>query len=109
MKESISRGDSVSWRDELAAKDLEFEFFFLGLRMTDGVSASEFLRSFGLPMEEHYGQLLQELTTQGLIERDGDRTFLSTRGLMLADGVVERFLDPRERRRRSPDAPFVKP
>ena len=68
------------------------EFFFLGLRMREGVAVEAFRRSFGIPPEEAYPVALAELLSNGLLERQGDWLRLSGRGMMVANQVFMRFL-----------------
>jgi oxygen-independent coproporphyrinogen-3 oxidase len=68
------------------------EFFFLGLRMREGVAVEAFRRSFGISPEEAYPYELAELLSNGLLERQGDWLRLSGRGMMVANQVFMRFL-----------------
>ena len=43
------------------------EFLFLGLRMTDGVSAEEFASCFGREMDWVYGYVIRRNTDDGLV------------------------------------------
>ena len=44
------------------------EFMFLGLRLTDGVSACEFEKCFGQHLEAVYGDVIQRNIQDGLLE-----------------------------------------
>jgi oxygen-independent coproporphyrinogen-3 oxidase len=77
---------AVSQRDAMA------EFFFLGLRMREGVAVEAFHNSFGISPEEAYPYELAELLSNGLLEREGDWLRLSGRGMMVANQVFMRFL-----------------
>lgn len=68
------------------------EFMFLGLRMTEGISRDEFERSFGMPIEAAYVQVLPELQSQGLIEKREGRIYLTDRGMDVANYVMAQFL-----------------
>jgi|GEM_PF-6254614 len=46
-------------------------------------------------LSEAYGPELDELVQYGLIEWDGERLRLSRRGILLANEVAVRFLEPR--------------
>ena len=83
---------SVSWREELSAESIHFEFFYLGLRRTEGVSLSDFERLFGVSAHSIYGTALQELSAEGFVRDDGDGISLTSSGIALADSVYERFL-----------------
>ena len=45
------------------------EFLFLGLRMTDGISAQEFEQQFGERLERRYGDFLRKYEKTGHLER----------------------------------------
>lgn len=83
---------SVSWREELSLESMHFEFFYLGLRRTEGVSLSDFERLFGVSPRSIYGTALQELAAEGFVRDDGDVVSLTSSGIALADSVYERFL-----------------
>jgi oxygen-independent coproporphyrinogen-3 oxidase len=83
---------SVSWREELSIESIHFEFFYIGLRRTEGVSLSHFERLFGVSARSIYGTALQELAAEGFVRDDGDGISLTSSGIVLADSVYERFL-----------------
>ena len=47
---------------------LSFEYFFLGLRKTAGVSISKFAERFGASIEDYYGPLSSILVNNGFME-----------------------------------------
>ena len=53
---------------ELSAEEQMEEFMFLGLRMTEGVSAAGFEAVFGKRMEEVYGAVIERNIRDGLLE-----------------------------------------
>ncbi|MFX3616035.1 MAG: radical SAM family heme chaperone HemW [Sporolactobacillus sp.] len=68
------------------------EEMFLGLRLMQGVSKKAFFNKFGRSMESIYGQQIEKLKKQGLLEEFEDRIKLSTRGIFLGNNVFEAFL-----------------
>lgn len=68
------------------------EFFFLGLRKTDGVKKQDFYRMFDVPAEEIYGAQMTQLIRQGLLFDDGQKLALTEKGLDLANFVFAEFL-----------------
>lgn len=71
------------------------EFMFLGLRMTEGISAEEFARCFGKSLDRVYGEVIRKNRDDGLLEwRTGTsvRLALTERGLDLANYVMAQFL-----------------
>jgi oxygen-independent coproporphyrinogen III oxidase len=76
----------------LTGRDAMAEFFFLGLRMLDGVEPAQFRREFGCTVAEAYPGEVERLTAEGLIECRGGFLRLSGRGLCLANQVFMRFI-----------------
>lgn len=76
----------------LTVKDQMEEFMFLGLRLTDGVSAAEFNKKFGVPIETVYGSVLERQIGQKLLERKADRIRLTGLGMDVCNTVMEKFL-----------------
>ena len=70
------------------------EFMFLGLRLTDGISAKVFADTFGVPIEEVYGEVLKRLKKQELIVWDdqSQRISLTARGVDVSNYVLAEFL-----------------
>ena len=79
-------------REELTVKDEMEEFMFLGLRMMRGVSKSEFLRLFGIPMDQVYGEPLYKMEKNGLLEITEDRVRLTESGIHISNYVFAQFL-----------------
>ena len=77
---------------ELSLEDKMEEFMFLGLRMMQGVSGNEFLGRFGRNMWKIYGQVLDKLQDQGLIEIEAPWVRLSRRGIDVSNRVFREFL-----------------
>ena len=76
----------------MTAEDRMEEFMFLGLRLTDGVSETEFLRRFGKPMEEVFGDVAERQLQQGVIRRKDRRIALTAYGLDVANYVMAEYL-----------------
>jgi oxygen-independent coproporphyrinogen-3 oxidase len=89
--QGVRDGASVSWREPLEPRALMFEFFYLGLRRTSGVTRSRYNELFGMAAFEHYVPVLQELAHEGFIVLDDDAITLTTRGIAVADSVFERL------------------
>ncbi len=78
--------------EQLSEKDRMAEFMFLGLRMTAGVSAGEFLAQFGVPMEQVYGLVIRKYRDCGLLKEDGDRLCLTEAGINVSNYIFSDFL-----------------
>lgn len=70
------------------------ESFFLGLRLNRGVDLQEIENRYGQSMKWARGAI-DELSEDGLLEKDGDRIRLTPRGRLLSNEVFERFLAPK--------------
>ncbi|MCI8410535.1 MAG: oxygen-independent coproporphyrinogen III oxidase [Lachnospiraceae bacterium] len=78
--------------ETLSKKDKMSEFMFLGLRRMCGVSMIDFVKFFGLPMEQVFGETLQKLEKEELIKINGDKVFLTDRGIDVSNFVFAEFL-----------------
>jgi oxygen-independent coproporphyrinogen-3 oxidase len=68
------------------------ESFFLGLRLTGGISLFELAAEFGAAAVEPARIVISELVENGLLERSGDCMRLTPRGRLLSNEVFERFI-----------------
>ena len=68
------------------------EFMFLGLRLTKGISISEFERQFGKNIRDVYGKVIDKYADLGLLEICGDYLRLSEKGLDVSNTVMADFL-----------------
>ena len=76
----------VSWQSALE------ESFFLGLRLTRGVSLAELAAKFGRDAVDNTQPAIAELVEGRLMEHFGDYVCLTPRGRLLSNEVFERFL-----------------
>ena len=76
----------------LTKEEMMEEFMFLGLRKMQGVSRTRFEHCFGNPIEEVYGDALNKLTEEGLLEIEGDHIRLTKRGIDVSNSVFCEFL-----------------
>lgn len=79
-------------RETLSENDLMEEFMFLGLRMTSGISKSEFFQTFGKKIEDIYKPIIDKWMSQGLIEQNSDNIRLTDEGLNLSNTVLSDFI-----------------
>jgi oxygen-independent coproporphyrinogen-3 oxidase len=68
------------------------ESFFLGLRLNRGVSLAALKAQFGEAAIDGYHTVIADLIQDGLLEHDGDRLRLTSRGRLLSNEVFARFL-----------------
>ena len=83
---------AISWREQLDHDALMFEFLYLGLRKTEGVSSQRFNELFGVALNQRYGKTVDELIDGGYLSVESDRLKLTSQGIKLADSVFERLL-----------------
>ncbi len=68
------------------------EFVMLGMRMTDGIDESEFLRRFGVSFEERYGKALEPFVRDGFVIRRDGVTRFSDEGFYVSNAVLSEIL-----------------
>ena len=78
--------------EKLTKKDMEEEFFYVGLRMTAGVSLSEFERRFGVSAKEVYPGLMETFVKEKAARFEGDRFVLTDYGLDVSNYIMAQFL-----------------
>jgi oxygen-independent coproporphyrinogen-3 oxidase len=76
----------------LTEREAMAEFFFLGLRMLEGVEPERFRREFGVSLEAAYPGALPELIGDGLLAWRRGRLKLTGKGLDLANRVFLKFV-----------------
>ena len=92
LREYLEEDFAPREAQKLSKNDRMAEFFYLGLRMTAGVSKAEFVRRFGLGAEAVYGEVLKDLAAQQLLEDTGTYYRLTPFGRDVSNQVLYRFL-----------------
>ena len=80
-----SQDDSLREREFVSKTDGRFETLMLGLRMTCGVSESEF--------QERHGVSLRKFEHEGLLQHKTDRWSLTRRGMDVQNAVLVELMD----------------
>ena len=89
----IRAGSDVSQVEEVVTERAAMEeFCFLGLRMTRGIYAKIFSERFGKNIFEVYGNVIEKNLRLGLLAVDGDRIFLTERGMEVGNVVLAEFI-----------------
>ena len=89
----IRAGGDVSELEEIVTRQAAMEeFCFLGLRMTAGISAKIFRERFSKDIFDVYGAVIEKNLKLGLLEIDGDKIFLTDRGMKIGNVVFADFL-----------------
>ena len=78
--------------EKLTKKDMEEEFFYVGLRMTAGVSLPEFERRFGVSAKDVYPGLMEMVVEEKAAVFQGDRFVLTDYGLDVSNYIMAQFL-----------------
>lgn len=95
-RDDFRAGRQIEERELLTNQAQMEEFMFLGLRLTEGISEEEFFRRFSCTLETVYGDVLQELAGQELMERyerEGAAFWrLTKRGIDVSNCVLAEFL-----------------
>jgi oxygen-independent coproporphyrinogen-3 oxidase len=87
-----ARGSELETVTTVSASQALEEAWFLGLRLTEGVSLAAIEREFGESALRAFQPILLEAQQQELIEYDQYRARLTQRGRLFANDVFERFL-----------------
>ena len=78
--------------EKLTKKGMEEEFFYVGLRMTAGVSLPEFERRFGVSAKDVYPGLMEMFVEEKAAVFQGDRFVLTDYGLDVSNYIMAQFL-----------------
>lgn len=78
--------------ETLTSEDEMAEFMYLGLRCMKGVSTSEFEQCFEVRLKDIYGEVIEMLTGQGLLEEKGGRIALTKKGIDVSNLVFAEFV-----------------
>ncbi|MBU3712657.1 MAG: oxygen-independent coproporphyrinogen III oxidase-like protein [Limnohabitans sp.] len=84
-------GQAVAQSDEVARKDLPFEFMLNALRLREGFELTQFSERTGLPLSA-IQKALAEAETKGLVTRDFQRVTPTERGFDFLSDLQEIFL-----------------
>ncbi|MDD3052389.1 MAG: coproporphyrinogen III oxidase, partial [Candidatus Cloacimonetes bacterium] len=78
--------------EKLTDIEKQEEFMFMGLRLTEGISESDFKNRFSHNIYDVYGKELKVLIEEELIKFQKGRLFLSERGIDVSNQVFEKFI-----------------
>jgi putative coproporphyrinogen dehydrogenase len=79
-------------RHALSKKEQMEEFFFLGLRRTEGITEMDFVARFSVDMHQLYGEVLSQLVKEGYLIHKNSRYYFTEEGLDLSNQLLVRFL-----------------
>ena len=78
--------------DAIDKKDAMAEFMYLGLRMTEGITRSEFETAFRVTIESVYAKELKQSVAEELLTMNAGRIALTPYGMDVSNYVLARFL-----------------
>ena len=91
--ERIGSGEDLREEIEVLTKeDAMEEFMFLGLRKMQGISGIQFENCFGNTIEEIYGDVLEKLEQEKMLEVKEDKIRLTKGGIDVSNYVFCEFL-----------------
>jgi oxygen-independent coproporphyrinogen-3 oxidase len=80
--------------EQLDRGQLALESLMLGLRTAEGIELAAFRRRYGIDLAAANADWIAQLAADGLARLDGTRLTLTLDGLVVADGLAERFVLP---------------
>lgn len=92
LKNSASLETIREEREILTQEACMEEFMFLGLRMTDGISAAAFEEQFGRKPAEVYKKVLDKYCGLGMLEQKQGRISLTRQGISVSNVILADFL-----------------
>ena len=79
-------------KHSLSKEEQMEEFFFLGLRRTEGVSETDFVARFSVDIHKLYGEILSRLVEEGYLIHKNARYYFTPEGLDLSNQLLVRCL-----------------
>lgn len=89
---NLENSDFYCEKEILTTEDKYSEFMFMGLRMNDGVSETEFINHFGCTPEEKYGDVIAKHIRNGLLKKEEQRIQLTDKGRDVCNYVMADFV-----------------
>lgn len=84
----------IQEREHLNEEQQMIEWVYLGLRQTDGIPIDRFNQQFDVDFCTVYGKMISCMKEEGLMKADDATCSLTSKGLLLLDSIIERFLIP---------------
>jgi oxygen-independent coproporphyrinogen-3 oxidase len=84
-----SGGSAETMREKI---DAASEFVFLGLRLNGGVNLREYKQMSGGELDGRYGEDIERLIEDGLLELDADTLRLTKKGMLFSNEVFAVFV-----------------
>ena len=91
--EAYLRGEYFSCGKKIGALEREVEFIMLGLRMSEGISKSDFSSRFGIDFDAKYGEKISNLNQFFSTKGTDERVALNERGFEVSNMLLAQILD----------------
>lgn len=95
LSQYLKSSGSILLREEEEPIDIQSqyeEYMFLGLRLTQGISAQDFHKRFEISLDSIYGSVIKKMIKQNLIKQENGRIKLTNRGIDVSNRVFQEFL-----------------
>lgn len=92
LQEYLRCSEYVAEQEILSVEEQMEEFMFLGLRMTNGISKEEFRKTFGVSVEDVFGEVICKNIKEELLQQKAGRIALTQRGLDVSNYVMAQFM-----------------
>ena len=79
-------------REKIEDSERMLEYVMLGMRLSNGISASDFLLTFGTNILSRFPRL-SEFISSGHVLYDGDRLYFSDKGVFVSSYILSEILD----------------
>ncbi len=100
IHEYISMAQEQAWRRRervsLLPEDARFESLMLELRMTVGVSETDFAAMHGISLDDYCGETLRRQEAQGLLLHQDGRWALTRRGMDVQNAILVEIMEATE-------------
>ena len=77
----------------LTEEDAKFESIMLGLRLTQGISDSDFRQRHGVSLIQAYGEIIKRLVDRDLLEWNDGHLRCTKRGMDIQNEVLTEFME----------------
>ncbi len=88
---SIDRSE-VEYSEALTATDAMYEYAMMRLRLSEGISLSDYRARFGVDFLSFRAGIVDEYVAHGLMKLDGDRLALTERGFYVSNSILVNIL-----------------
>lgn len=83
---------AIAEKEVLNEDALAYEWIMLRLRLREGISLPEYRLRFGVDFLSRYHEKVSHFVTAGLMKIEGERVFLTERGLRVSNSILLEFM-----------------